>query len=108
MNKSQLETLCDNVLSNNRVPLTRGADVNGLIKEIITALFSYKQSFVKTCTNVTSVEVLSTEHLLPSINGVRIEDSNGNEMFIPNKIDRTLNKVNVYPSVSSTFKLILF
>ena len=108
MNRPNLETLVDQTLSNDRSPLTRGSELNSLLKEFIDTLFTYKQVYVKTCTNVTSVTVPSSEHLLPSVTGIRCEDSNGNEILIPNNINRTNLTVTVTPSTTLTFKLIIF
>jgi len=108
LTRLQLETLNNQTLSNNRSPLTRGDELNSLIESLIGAIFEYKQVFIKDVSNSTGVTVLSTEHLLPSINGIRCEDTNGFELFIPNKIDRSVNSVTIYPSVATTFKLIIF
>jgi hypothetical protein len=108
LSRSQIETLTDNTLSDNRNPLTRGGELNTLVKELISAVFEFKQRYIKTCSNVSTVTVLQDEHLLPYINGIRCEDGSGNEIFIPNKIDRTANSVTVNATSSISFKLIIF
>lgn len=108
MTRPQLETLVDQTLSNDRTPLTRGSELNSLLKEFIDTLFTFKQVYIKTCTNVSTVTVLANEHLLPSVTGIRCEDSSGNEIFIPNTINRSNGTVTVTASTTLTFKLIIF
>lgn len=106
--KTTLLTNLDAVLSNNRTPLTRGAELNALLRDFIETIFQNNLIYQTTIMNSTIVEIPATTHLLPFVTGIRTEDLNGNQIFIPNKIDSALNKVTIYSNINISYKLKLF
>jgi predicted transglutaminase-like protease len=106
--QAQLVTNLNNILSNNKNPLTRGGELNSFLKDFIDTIFQNKVTYSTTISNATVTEIPYSIHLLPFVTGVRVEDLSGNEMFIPNKIDTNLNKVTLYSDSSISFKVKLF
>ena len=106
--QSQLVTNLNNILSNNKTPLTRGGELNSFLKDFIDTIFQNKVTYQTTISNSSVTEIPYSTHLLPFVTGVRVEDLSGNEIFLPNKIDTILNKVTLYSDTNISYKVKLF
>ena len=71
MTRLELESLTDTTFTNNRNPLTRGADANALIKQLILAIFDYKRPTLTKATNYT---------ILPTDFTIRFDCTSGNKV----------------------------
>ena len=106
--QAQLVTNLNNILSNNKTPLTRGGELNSFLKDFIDTIFQNKVTYQTTISNSSVTEIPYSTHLLPFVTGVRVEDLSGNEIFLPNKIDTILNKVTLYSDTNISYKVKLF
>jgi hypothetical protein len=106
--KTQLVTNLNNVLSNNRNPLTRGDELKSFLTDFIDTIFQNKLVYQTTISSGSVTEIPFSTHQLPFVTGVRIEDLSGNEIFVPNKIDSGSNKVTIYSDSNISYKIKLF
>lgn len=105
--KTELLNHLDTVLSNNRIPLTRGADLNIFLRELIDTVLANKLIYQTTILSGSVVNIPQSTHLLPFVTDIRIEDLTGNQIFIPNKIDND-NNVTIYSNTNISYKLKIF
>lgn len=106
-----LSTLLTNLnatLSDNRIPTTRGSELNVFLRDFIDTVFQHKIVYHTTIQSVGDITILPTTHLLPFITGVRIEDLSGNQIFIPNKIDDVANSITIFSDTNISYKLKIF
>jgi hypothetical protein len=97
----------DLVLSDNRTPLTRGGELNSLLKTIINAIFTLRNPYITTSTGG-NVTITQTTHGLSIVTNVRTEDIAGNQIFIPNLINPITQDVSFFSDTNIPFRLKLF
>jgi len=106
-NQSELLTDVDNTLSDNRNPKTRGSNLNTLIKSIIDAIFINRTPFTISSSGGNSV-ITQSQHNINLVTNVRLEDMNGNQIFVSNKIDPTNQTVYIYSDLTTPYRIKLY
>jgi hypothetical protein len=107
LSQAQLILDTDSTLSDNRNPKTRGSHLRILIKSIIDSIFLNRTPFTISSSGGNSV-ILSTQHNIKLVTNVRLEDMNGNQIFISNRIDPTNQTVYVFSDLTTPYRIKLY